>query len=328
MKRSAIALIVLLIASLAMLSGCATKSEVESLEMQARRDRDESRKILRQMEDELQSRIDQSSTPVREKQADIWVELSALRAEVAAMQGQVDDLSMRMDQLAGSGDAASSLPSLALDMKAVRFAMEHQLAIDLDKIREQIAPKGTAPAAAAAQAAGLAGGTARDSDTALTPEQRAEQAISQADQSAAAGIAPAPTTPEAGAPQASVPDAAQALYDKAYGAFGERKYADARSLWAEFVTAFPSHFLVSNAVFWQGECYYQLEDYKRAVLAYQDVIKKYPKSSKYKYALLKQGISFYKMGREDLGKVVLQDLVDKYPTTPEAARAKQYIQGG
>ncbi|MGE4292736.1 MAG: tol-pal system protein YbgF [Desulfovibrio sp.] len=324
MKQSAIALIVLLIVGLTTLSGCATKSQVETLEMQARRDREESRKVYKQMEEELQSRIDQTNTPVREKQADIWVELNALRADMAALQGQVDDLNVRMDQLAGSGDASSSLPALALDMKAVKFALEHQMAIDLEKIRQQLAPQGTAPTAAAANAAGIASGTAG-----LTPEQKAEQAITQADQTPGAPAAPDQTTAEStAAAQANALDPAQALYDKAYAAFGERKYADARRLWAEFVTAFPEHFLVSNAVFWQGECYYQLEDYKRAVLAYQDVIKKFPKSSKYKYSLLKQGISFYKMGREDLGKVVLQDLIDKYPSTPEAARAKQYIQGG
>lgn len=326
MKRSALVLIVLLVASLAMLSGCATKSQVETLEMQARRDREESRKIFKQMEEELQSRIEQTSNPVREKQADIWVEINALRADMSAMQGQLDDINQRLDQLSGSGDAASSLPSLALDMKAVKFALEHQMAIDLEKIRQQLAPQGSAPLAAAANAAGIAGG-----ESGLTPAEKAEQAVTQADQAQTEAAAPnngvASAAPDQ-TRQADALDPAQALYDKAYAAFGERKYEDARRLWAEFVTTFPDHFLVSNAVFWQGECYYQLEDYKRAVLAYQDVIKKFPKSSKFKYSLLKQGISFYKMGREDLGKVVLQDLIDKYPSTPEAARARQYMQGG
>ncbi|MEF2144432.1 MAG: tol-pal system protein YbgF [Desulfovibrionaceae bacterium] len=301
MKQSRIALIVAFILSLSLLGACATQSRVESLEEQARRDRAEQRKIYKQMEEELQNRIEQSSSPVREKQADIWVEMNALRADVAMLQGQVDDLSLRMNYLMGDGNSTATLPGLATDMDAVKFALEHQLAIDLQKITEQMSSaKPKAPAAIAVQTARTA--------TETKPE-----------------IAPAGET-EATKP--ATLDPAQALYDKAYAEFGQRKYEEARSIWAEFVTAYKDHFLVPNAIFWQGECYYQLQDYKRAVLAYQDVIKKYPKSSKYKYSLLKQGISFYKMGREDLGKVVLQDLIDKYPSTPEAARAEQFIQGG
>lgn len=323
MKRSTL-VFMLLLAICTAFTGCATKSEVETLEMQARRDREEARKLLRQMEQEFNTRLETSSSPVREKQADIWVELNALRTDLAMLQGQVDDLSLQLDQLSGGEDSTTSLPALALDMKAVKFALEHQLAIDLGKIRQQVAPKGDAAARAAR---GTAQAAEPMTPSSTDPEQQAEQAIVQAEQGAqdpsASKATPATNTGETVAPKA---EPAQALYDKAYAAFGERNYEQARTLWAEFVTAFPDHFLVPNAVFWQGECYYQLQDYKRAVLAYQDVIKKYPKSSKFKYALLKQGISLYKLDRADLGKVVLQDLVDKYPSTPEAARAKQFMQ--
>lgn len=315
MKQSVTIFLTVLMIAATILSGCATKSEVETLEMQARRDREEARKLLRQMEQEFNTRIESSNSPVREKQADIWVELNALRADLNMLQGQMDDLSLRLDQLSGSGDTAASLPALALDMKAVTFALEHQLAIDMDKVREQVAPKDAFTTPAIPEAASGVEGPAGTESPSLTPEQRAEQALTDAEQQQSPSATSQP-----------VADPAQALYDKAYSAFGERKYEQARQDWAEFVTTFPNHFLVPNAVFWQGECFYQLQDYKRAVLAYQDVIKKFPKSSKFKYALLKQGISLYKLGRSDLGKVVLQDLVDKYPSTPEAARAKQFMQ--
>lgn len=117
-------------------------------------------------------------------------------------------------------------------------------------------------------------------------------------------------------------DPAQALYDRAYDNFMKRNYLNAQSIWAEFVQSYPKHELVSNAIFWQGESFFQLGDFARAVLSYQDVITKYPKSSKVPSAMLKQGIAFKKIGKDKAGDLVLQELIKKYPNSAEAKRAK------
>jgi TolA-binding protein len=83
---------------------------------------------------------------------------------------------------------------------------------------------------------------------------------------------------------------------------------------------------VPNALFWQGECHYQMRDYARAILAYQKVIENYKKSNKYRPAMLKQGISFFKMDKKKPGRLVLQDLIDKHPQSAEARRAKTFLQ--
>ena len=99
-------------------------------------------------------------------------------------------------------------------------------------------------------------------------------------------------------------------------------------MWAEFVKGFPKDSLVPNALFWQGECFFQMQDYANAVLTYQKVIESHSKSSKYKAAMLKQGIAFYKLKKEQAGKLVLQDLVKKYPDSAEGKRAQAYLKGG
>ena len=142
---------------------------------------------------------------------------------------------------------------------------------------------------------------------------------------AATTPSPAPAAESAGNVEAAPQDPADALYAKGLTAFKERKYDEARRDFAEFTTTFKKHALVPNAVFWQGECYYQLGDYAKAVLAYQDVIDKYKDSPKYRSAMLKQGISFYKLGKEKPGKIILQELIDKNPGTAEANRAKQFL---
>ena len=120
-------------------------------------------------------------------------------------------------------------------------------------------------------------------------------------------------------------DPAQALYDKAYATFGEGRYEAAKDLFGEFIEAYPKHDLVANAVFWQGQAYYEIGDFERAILSYQDVIAKFPSSAKHKHSLLKQGIAFYNLGKKDLGAIVLNELIAKYPSSAEATRAKQYM---
>ena len=120
-------------------------------------------------------------------------------------------------------------------------------------------------------------------------------------------------------------DTGGALYKRALETFYAKKYGEAQAMWAEFVKLNPKDPLVPNALFWQGEAYYQQQDYARAVLAYQEVISKHSKSGKYRPALLKQGIAFHKMGKTQAGDLVLKTLIDKYPDSPEARRAKTFL---
>ncbi|MBM9532355.1 tetratricopeptide repeat protein, partial [Desulfoprunum benzoelyticum] len=106
------------------------------------------------------------------------------------------------------------------------------------------------------------------------------------------------------APQAEVPG--QELYQQALESFYAMKYKEAQTTWAEFVKGFPKDPLVPNAIFWQGECFFQMQDYANAVLTYQKVIEDHSSSNKYTAALLKQGISFFKLKKDQAGKLVLE----------------------
>lgn len=299
--------------ALALLAGCAAKSDVEALQEENRRSRQESRELYRQLEEELSRKIETTSTPVQARQADIWAELNLLRQDMADLSGRMDDLDLRLGALAGEGNSTASLPQVARDVEAIKFALEHQLAVDMAEVMRLADAARPAPqltgmegmVEAAPEVPGAAAPTA-ESGQAEEPAARATEET-----------APEPVQADA--------DPAQVLYDRAYDLFGQRKYDAARSLWAEFTTTFKDHPLVPNAIFWQGECWYQMQDYQRAILAYQDVIKQHPKSSKYRYALLKQGISFHRLGKSDLGNLVLEDLVSKFPDSTEATRAKQFM---
>lgn len=133
---------------------------------------------------------------------------------------------------------------------------------------------------------------------------------------------------DSGPPPSDAPEtlSAQDIYNQALSAFNDRKYEQAQSLWEEFVTSYPDHDLVPNALFWQGESFYQLKDYNRAVLSYQEVIEGYPDSNKYPSALLKQGLSFYALGKGKAGSLLLEEVIGKFPQSAEARRARLFQQ--
>ena len=142
-----------------------------------------------------------------------------------------------------------------------------------------------------------------------------------------APAAPAYTPPPAVAPPPSAApvEAAQQMYEGGIKAFDQRRYKDAVGIFKDFTANYPSHSLSSNAHFWEGESYYQMQDYGRAVLAYQEVIDKYQSSQKYQAAMLKQGLALHNVGKKDAGKQRLNELVKRYPNSPEASRAKQFL---
>ncbi|NDV28012.1 tol-pal system protein YbgF [Desulfovibrio sp. JC010] len=281
-------------------SGCVTTSDMDKLRMELRQTRSQLNKKIDNVEQQtaadnvtLRDEIKQSSSPVQTRQANMYAEVNALKMQVAKLQGTVNTMSESVNRLdAGDTNSTVSLEDLSKKVEDMRLALESQLAIDLGLIKAQ-APKDKATQEAVEETAAAVGGIA-------------------------AVVAPEPK-------KAEPVDPAQALYDKGLALFKDRKYKDAIRDMAEFTKTFPKHKLVPNAIFWEGECYYQLKDYANAALKYQGVIAKHPKSNKYKSALLKQGLCLIKLGKTKSGRYILEDLIKKAPDSAEAKRAKSIV---
>lgn len=282
----------------AALSGCATKGDLETLQSQSYRERQESRRTIQKLEeqlaqtqDELREEIQKSTSPVQARQANTWAELEAMRVQVAKVQEKLDTLTMKFNALTSSQAGGPNLADMSKDIQNIKTALQSQFGMDLDG-GGATAEKPAEPAAPAPEKA--------------KPAQKAE-----------------PAKPKAHEPAKT--DTAEALFAKADAAFKAKKYEDARQYYSEFATNFKKHPKTSEAVYWVGECAYNLQDYGKAVLAYQEVIEKFPKSGKYKTAVLKQGMAFFKIGKDKAGRAVLQDLIDRFPSAPESTRAKQFL---
>jgi tol-pal system protein YbgF len=255
----------------------------------------------------LQERIDKLEAEMartQPAQANSWAELNSMRSQLAAINGQMEDF--RRAQETQGGASIDALNAKVQELERRNMFMASQLGVTF----EEMPRMETAPASEGQEAAPQV--------TAAQPAPNAP-AVEQPQ-----AVQPAPATAEQ--PAAEVPG--QELYQKALESFYAMKYKQAQTTWAEFVKGFPKDPLVPNAIFWQGECFFQLQDYANAVLTYQKVIEEHSKSNKYRPALLKQGISFYKLKKDQAGKLVLEDLIKKYPDSAEAKRAQAYLKEG
>ena len=293
MKLSTSRNIILFFSLVALFTGCATKSDLETLQSQTYRDRQESRRTVQKLEeqlaqsqDSLREEIQKSTSPVQARQANTWAELETLRMQVAKLQEKLDTLSVKFNAMTNSQAGGPNLFDMSRDVQNIKTALESQFGMDLSG--------GTAP---------------------------------QASESATGKAAPKTDTGKAAIKESDPAkiDTAEALYAKADAAFKDKKYEEARQYYSEFATAFKKHPNTSSAIYWVGECAYNLQDYGKAVLAYQEVIEKYQKSPKYKSAVLKQGMAFYKIGKDKAGKAVLNDLIDRFSSSPEAISAKKFL---
>ena len=68
-----------------------------------------------------------------------------------------------------------------------------------------------------------------------------------------------------------------------------------------------------------------LGQYEQAILAFQDVIKKYPRGNKVPNALLRQALAFYKLKDKTSAKLLLRKVIKKYSKSNEAKIAKNKL---
>lgn len=249
--------------------------------------------------------------PMQSAQANSWAEINSMRSQLAALSGQMED--MRHAQSQTGGATLDSLNAKVQDLDRKTTFMATQLGVVFDEMPASAPTQSMTPMASSPGAAS-------------EPTQR--PAVPSSNQST--GLAP---VAPAGALQAATADpvptgSGQELYQQALEGFYAKNYKQAQATWAEFVKGFPKDPLVPNAVFWQGECFFQMQDYANAVLTYQKVIEEHSKSNKFKAALLKQGIAFFKLKKDQAGKLVLEDLIKKYPDSAEAKRAQAYLKSG
>jgi tol-pal system protein YbgF len=115
------------------------------------------------------------------------------------------------------------------------------------------------------------------------------------------------------------------MYEYAVGQVKGGSPKKGRETLSAFVTQYPGHKLLPNALYWKGESFYVEKDYENAILSFQDVVDKYPGGDKAPDAVYKQGISFLALNDRKNARILLDLVVSKYPRSGAAEMAKKKL---
>ena len=210
-------------------------------------------------------------------------QLTALRDEVRALRGQVEELQQQN--------------------QALETSVRNQY-LDVDDRLNRLEGGAVAPAAGAPPPAPAATPAPKGQPAAAAPAATDKAPIVFGDAGLLAGAAD-----ERGA------------YETAFAALRAGEYTQAAGLFNEFLRLYPAGSYAPNATYWLGESYYVTQDYASAQAQFRALLERWPTHDKAPGALLKVGLSQY--GQRDLvaAEATLQRVTEQYPGTDAARTA-------
>lgn len=118
------------------------------------------------------------------------------------------------------------------------------------------------------------------------------------------------------------------LIKRAEEALAKDQPGVARALLTRMLKESPSDPLAAKARYRLAESWFNEGQYQRAILAFEEVVSKHPKTDWAPWAMVRQGECFEKLGQEEEARLFWQDVVDRYPKSQAAADAKGLLSGG
>jgi tol-pal system protein YbgF len=222
---------------------------------------------------------------------DLLNQITQLRTELQALRGQLEEMQQANEQL--------------------RASLKNQY-LDVDGRLQQLETRGAAPSPAPVAAA----------DATTRPAVKAPPVPKPA--TPRPGIAPKPAPrPDAGS--ATPTGAELAAYNTAFDALKAGRYAEASSLFAQFIDRYPGGVYAPNALYWLGESYYATRDYARAVEPFSQLLDRFPTHDKAPGALLKLGLTRLNLHQDDAARAAFAEVAARYPDSDAARPATERL---
>lgn len=103
------------------------------------------------------------------------------------------------------------------------------------------------------------------------------------------------------------------MYQSAFDALKEGRYAEAARRFQGFLNAYPNGEFAPNAHYWLGESYYVTQNYQIALDSFRRLLEQFPTSTKAPDALLKVGYCQYELRQWAEAEATLNQVVERYP---------------
>jgi tol-pal system protein YbgF len=250
------------------------------------------------------------------------------RKQIAEQQKRIDALQGELKQLQDSLDARlarieeslKNQPVLALASQFEQFRQE------VNNLRGQIEVLSNNVESTAKRQRDMY----VDLDTRL---RRLEQPAAAAPPAAPAVPASAGSvSPPAASSNAAPAQAASAApgdegraYEAAQNQRRNGNYQGTIAAFQAFLVQYPKSTLAPRAQYWIGDSYFNLRDFKNAIVSQQTLIKTYPESTSVPDALLNIASSQLEMGDSVAAKRTMDGLVTRYPVSEATEKAKRRL---
>lgn len=133
------------------------------------------------------------------------------------------------------------------------------------------------------------------------------------------------TAPAPRAPDQSLDDAAQDLYDQGYRQYNQGEFISAETTFQRFLQRYPGTSLADNAQYWIGESRFGRGDLRGALAAFRETVSRFPEGNKAPDALLRAGRCLEGLGDPDAAIETYRELVRRYPNSADALVADDRI---
>lgn len=222
------------------------------------------------------------------------------------------------------GDMTHRLALLERELQGMRGEME-ELRYENRRLTDQLGnlQPGGEPAAPTAPGTvppgpGAPAAPPQEVTAAVVPPGQAASTPVRGEQASA----PVPTTVALAPVPAGTP---QEVYDAAFLHLKGGQYDKALAGFNGFLQHHSADQLADNAQYWIGEIHYVQRRYPDALVAFNQVLTRFPQSDKVPASLLKIGFSFHEL--EDLAnaRMSLERLITDYPGSPAVTLAKQRL---
>lgn len=105
-------------------------------------------------------------------------------------------------------------------------------------------------------------------------------------------------------------------YNDALRLFKAKKYGESMAKFQRIFSNHHKHELAPNCIYWVGECYYGMKDYKQAIISFEQVLSQFPGSVKDDDALLMAGHSYFRLNNRHKAEEAYKKLQRTHPKSP------------
>ncbi len=228
--------------------------------------------------------------------AQVEIRLSQLEAQMRALTGQIEQAQYEAQQLSDQ---------VRRSMQDIEFRLD---------LLEGGSGGSSGPVSSGAAPAATGSPPTASSDIGPTYDSLTELATQPDPTGGTLGTLTVPGGDE-GTSVASLGDA-QGQYETAYQLLQRADYPGAEAALQQFLSAYPSHELASNAQYWLGETYFVRGRYNDAAIAFAQSYQRYPGGAKAVDSLLKLGMSLAALGQRDDACITFAQLRTEFPEAP------------